>query len=189
MTGKVAVRGCTYADTNVDIADDWDGLSFAYAPALAVAVTLDGMVLDANVVGHGLGYETFSSPVEVDGRRTNLRTTWVESEGEEGGGHYELLGTWGGIDDLNGLADRSMAGLAPGSTVSAISLESGESRGGIVVGGRPEVSEAPLAPGSYEFRFVAIDLMGNEHPSQEVAYEVAEDGTTTVASVGGAPTS
>ena len=82
-----------------------------------------------------------------------------------------------------------MADLTPGSTVSAISLESGESRGGIVVGRRPEVSEAPLAPGSYEFRFVAIDLMGNECPSQEVAYEVAEDGTTTVVSVGGVPTS
>ena len=179
----------TYADTNVDIADDWDNLSFTYTPALAVAITLDGMVLDANVVGYGLGYDTFSSPIEVDGKRTNLRTTWVENEEEEDGGHYELLGTWGGIDDLNGLADRSMADLAPGSTVSAVSLESEELREGIVVGKQPKVSETPLAPGSYEFRFVAIDLMGNEYPSQEVAYKVAEDGTTTIVSVGGVPTS
>ena len=144
----------TYTDTNVDIADDWDNLSFTYAPALAVAITLDGMVLDANVVGYGLGYETFSSPIEVDGKRTNLRTTWVENEEEEDGGHYELLGTWGGIDDLNGLADRSMADLAPGSTVSAISGEASEPKQEErcklakdevdgVTGGRPPVHVPP----------------------------------------------
>ena len=43
--------------------------------------------------------------------------------------------------------------------------------------------------GVWKARFVAIDLMGNEYPSQEVAYEVAEDGTTTIVSVGGVPTS
>ena len=177
----------TYTDTNVDFADDWDNLSFTYTPALAVAITLDGMPLDANVVGYGLGYETFSSPVEVDGKATNLRTTWVEDAAEEDGGHYELLGTWDGIDDLCGLADRSMADLEAGSTVEAISLESGSARGSVVVGERPEVSEAPLAPGSYEFRFVGLDLMGNEYRSQEVAYEVAEDGTTRIVSVGGKP--
>ena len=177
----------TYHDTNVDITDDWDNLSFTYTPALAVAITLDGMVLDADVVGYGLGYETFSSPVEVDGRKTNLRTTWIENEAEEGGGHYELLGTWDGIDNLNGLADRSMADLEAGSTVEAILLESGDGRGSVVIGDRPEVSESPLAPGSYEFRFVGIDLMGNEYPSRAVAYEVADDGITNIVSIGGTP--
>ena len=177
----------TYHDTNVDIVDDWEKLSFTYNPSLAVAITLDGMVLDANVVGYGEGHETFSSPVEVDGHRTNLRTMWVENDQEEGGGHYELLGIWDGIDDLNGLADRSMDDLRAGSTVAAVSLESDEERDRVQVGAQPKVSEAPLAPGSYEFRFVGIDLMGKEYPSQKVVYEVAEDGSTNIISVGGTP--
>jgi hypothetical protein len=177
----------TYHDTNVDISDDWDNLTFTFTPAMAVAITLDGMVLDANVVGYGEGSVTFSSPVEVNGKKTNLRTTWLYNDQEEGGGHYELLGTWDGIDDLNGLADRSMDDLKAGSMVAAISLESGEARERVSVGVQPHVSEIPLAPGSYEFRFVAIDLMGKEYPSQVVAYEVAEDGTTKIISVGGTP--
>ena len=177
----------TYYDTNVDIVDDWEKLSFTYNPSLAVAITLDGMVLDANVVGYGEGHETFSSPVEVDGHKTNLRTMWVENDQEEGGGHYELLGIWDGIDDLNGLADRSMDDLRAGSTVAAVSLESDEERDRVQVGAQPKVSEAPLAPGSYEFRFVGIDLMGKEYPSQKVVYEVAEDGSTKIISVGGTP--
>jgi hypothetical protein len=177
----------TYHDTNVDISDDWENLSFTYTPALAVAITLDGMVLDANMVDYGEGSETFSSPVEVDGKKTNLRMTWFSNDQEEGGGHYELLGTWDGIDNLNGLADRSMDDLKPGSTVAAVSLESGEARERVSVGAQPKVSEVPLAPGSYEFRFVAIDLMGKEYPSQAIAYEVAGDGTTKIVSVGGTP--
>ena len=177
----------TYSDTNVDFSDDWDNLSFTYTPANAVTITLDGMVLDANVVGYGIGYETFSSPVEVDGKKTNLRTTWVVDEKEEDGGHYELLGTWDGIDDLNGLADRSMTDLAPGSKVTAVSLGGGSERGSVTVGDQPKVDDAPLAPGAYEFRFIGIDLMGKEHPSQTVAYEVAADGTTKIISVDGKP--
>ena len=34
----------SYQDTNVDISDDWDNLTFVYNPAHAVAITLDGMV-------------------------------------------------------------------------------------------------------------------------------------------------
>lgn len=173
----------TYYDSNVDFADDWDNLSFTYTPAAAVAITLDGLVLDADVVGYGIDYETFSSPVEVDGKRTNLRTVWVVDEQEEDGGHYELLGTWDGIDDLSGLADRSMADIEPGSEVAAVSLESGDVRGSVTIGKRPEVGEAPLAPGTYEYRFVGIDLMGNEYPSQAVTYEVLADGTTKILSV------
>ena len=177
----------TYYDTNVDFTDDWDNLSFTYTPADAVAITLDGMVLDANVVGYGIGYETFSSPVEVDGKKTNLRTTWVVNKEEKDGGHYELLGTWDGINDLNGLADRSMADLEPGSKVTAVSLEGGDERGSITVGNQPKVGEVPFAPGTYEFRFIGIDLMGKEYPSQTVAYEVAADGTTKNISVDGKP--
>ncbi len=176
----------TYYDSNVDFADDWENLSFTYTPAATVAITLDGMVLDAGVVGYGVDYETLSSPVEVDGKRTNLRTTWVVNEEEEEGGHYELLGTWDGIDNLSGLADRSMADLEPGSEVAAVSRESGDVRESIVVGERPKVDEVPHAPGTYEFRFIGIDLMGNEYPSQPVTYEVAADGTTRILSVGDA---
>jgi hypothetical protein len=176
----------TYADTNVDIHDDWEGLTFTYDPSKAVAITLDGMPLDASVIGYGSGFQTFSSPVQVNGRTTNLRTSWIMDDGKNGG-HYEVLGTWDGIDELTGLADRSLDDLENGAEVGAVSKETGEVRDHITLGPTPTVDEVPMAPGSYECWFVALDLLGNEHESSKVTYEVLNDGTTRIMAVGGVP--
>lgn len=44
-----------------------------------------------------------------------------------------------------------------------------------------------MEPGTYECWFVAMDLLGNEWPSDRVEYEVSEDGVTTIRTVGGEP--
>jgi hypothetical protein len=103
------------------------------------------------------------------------------------GGHYEVLGTWDGIDELTGLADRSLDDLENGAEVGAVSKETGEVRDHITLGPTPTVDEVPMAPGSYECWFVALDLLGNEHESSKVTYEVLNDGTTRIMAVGGVP--
>ena len=167
----------------MDIYDDWDNLTFVYDPSKAVAITLDGMPLDASVVGYGDGYQTFSSPVQVDGRTTNLRTSWMR-DGKDGG-RYQILGTWDGIDGLTGLADRSFGDLDPDADVAAISKETGDIREYVTLGSSPTVDEAPLAPGTYECWFVALDLLGNEYPSHKAEYEVLQDDTTVIRTVDG----
>jgi hypothetical protein len=56
-----AVDG-SFRDTNVDIADDWKKLTFSYGPGHAVAITLDGMVLDDTPIEYREGYELLSAP-------------------------------------------------------------------------------------------------------------------------------
>lgn len=178
-----AVDG-SYQDTNVDITDDWDNLTFAYNPAGAVAITLDGMVLDATVVSYEAEYTVFSAPVVVNDEDANLRISWVWNAEEPGGGHYELLGVWNGIDHVTGIADRSSDSFDPGSTVGARSLRTGEVREEVVVGKQIELSEIPLSPGRYTCYFVALDLMGNEYYSDPCTYEVDADGNTKIVQVG-----
>ena len=178
-----AVDG-SYRDTNVDISDNWDNLTFAYNPATAVAITLDGMVLDASIVAYEHEYEVFSAPVVVDGEETNLRIAWIWDESETAGGYYKLLGVWNGIDYVTGVTDRPADGLRRGSTVEALSTDTGEARQKIVVGKEVKLSNVPLAPGRYECHFVAQDLMGNEYPSDTCTYEVDNEGTTHMVSIG-----
>lgn len=178
-----AVDG-SFRDTNVDIADDWKKLTFSYGPGHAVAITLDGMVLDDTLIEYREGYELFSAPVLVDGEEKYLRIAWIWDESEEEGGHYELLGVWNGVDHLTGIADRSADELEPGSTVGALSLGTGDVREKIVVGDEVTISDTPIAPGEYECHFVALDLRGNEYDSDTCTYEVAADGTITMKSIG-----
>lgn len=174
----------SYQDTNVDIDDDWDNLTFAYNPATAVAITLDGMVLDASVIAYEYEYTVFSAPVTVNGDEAYLRIAWIWDDSEPDGGHYELLGVWNGVDHVTGIADRSADGLEPGSVVGACSLRTVTVREEVVIGNEVKLSETKLAPGSYECYFVAIDLMGNEYTSDVCDYEVDANGNTKIVSIG-----
>ncbi len=178
-----AVDG-SYQDTNVDIDDDWDHLTFAYNPTGAVAITLDGMVLDAEIVSYEYEYDIFSAPVTVDGEDAYLRIVWFWNNEEPNGGHYELLGVWNGVDHVTGIADRVEDDIPSGTTVGARSMRSGEVREEVVVGDEFELSETPLKPGRYECHFVALDLEGNEYQSDVCTYEVDKNGDTTIIAIG-----
>ncbi len=178
-----AVDG-SYQDTNVDIDDDWDNLTFAYNPAGAVAITLDGMVLDASVISYEEDYVVFSAPVTVDGEDAYLRIAWIWNFDEPDNGHYELLGVWNGVDHVTGMADRTEDSLPAGSTVGARALHSETVREEVVVGDEVKISETALAPGTYDCYFVALDLKGNEYRSDICTYEVDADGKTKIISIG-----
>ena len=166
----------TYCDNNIDIQDDWDNLTFAYSPELAVAITLNGMVLDAEAISYNFGYTIFSCPITLNGEKTNLRICWISNEYEDDGGHYELLGVWNGIDHVTGISDRMTVSLEEGDEIGARSLETDDVREKITIEGDIVIDDIPLEPGDYECWFMAIDLYGNEYQSSVASYKVTEDG-------------
>lgn len=165
-----------YCDNNIDIYDDWDNLTFAYSPELSVAITLNGMVLDAEVISYNYEQTVFSCPITLDGEKTNLRICWISNEDEEDGGHYELLGVWNGIDHVTGISDRMTVNLEEGDEIGARSLETDDVREKITLDGEIVIDDIPMEPGDYECWFMAIDLYGNEYQSAVASYKVTEDG-------------
>ena len=165
-----------YCDNNIDIQDDWNNLTFAYSPELAVAITLNGMILDAEVISYNYGQTIFSCPITLNGEKMNLRICWFTNEDEEDGGHYELLGVWNGIDHVTGISDRMTVNLEAGNVIGARSLETDDVREKITLEGDIVIDDTPMKPGDYECWFVAIDLYGNEYRSSIASYQVTEDG-------------
>ena len=174
----------SYSDTNVDMEDDWDNLTFSYNPSLAVAITLDGMVLDAQTIAYDEDYILFSCPVTLNGEDAYLRIGWFwddeNNENADLSGHYELIGIWNGIDHVSGLSDRFLEKLSDGDEVCARSLETGEVRGRVIIQGEPVIDDIPMKPGHYECWFVALDLYGNEYRSDTIRYKVTKKGTEII---------
>jgi hypothetical protein len=178
-----AVDG-SYQDANVRFTGNWDDLAFTYDPADSAVITLNGMALDTEVVANEQDYVEFSSPVCVNGEHADLRIAWIKDDTEEDSGRYELLGVWHGISHVTGVEGRSSFDIAPGSRVEARSLSTDEARGEVIVRRKIEIAKAPLPPGAYECRFVALDLMGEEHAGAVCRYEVNAEGDTSMPSVG-----
>lgn len=177
-----AVDG-SYQDTNVRFTANWDDLTFTYDPADSAAIALNGMVLDTEVVANEQDYVELSSPVCVNGEDADLRIAWFKDEAEEDGGRYELLGIWRGISHVTGVEGRMSYGIESGSLVEARSLATDEVRGEVIVEDEIEIAQAPLLPGTYECRFVALDLMGKEYAGAVCRYEVNAEGDTSMLSV------
>jgi hypothetical protein len=174
----------SYADTNGDMKGSWEILSFSYPPEEAVAITLNGMVLDAELISYDESYELFSCPVVIDDEDMYLRILWTWNYEEPGNGHYDLVGVWNGVDHTSGMAGRSDIELVPGSIVEARKLSDDSIRGQVKIGDTIEISEQPLPPGTYKSRFVAMDLRGNEYPSSTYTYKIDEQGNTQNISIG-----
>ena len=174
----------SYEDHNVDRIDDWENLSFAWQPQYAVEVLLNGMPIDVQSISYTNDYIVFSSPVRINGEGAFLRICWVVDEEDPEGGYYELLGVWNGVDHANGLVERMLDSLEPGDEVEALSLDGEESRGFITVEDEIEITDAPMEPGEYECRFMALDLYGRRYPSALCRYTVDESGEVAVSMPG-----
>lgn len=172
-----------YEDTNVDMEDDWENLTFGRDPGWAMAITLNGVALDAQTIAYDFDHILFSCPVTLNGEESNLRIAWMweDTTGQEG--HYELLGAWNGVDHVSGLSDRLEDTLSPGDVVGARSLTTGEVRETVTLDGEPVIDEAPMEPGIYECWFVAMDLHGKEYPSDVLTYQVTEEGKIEIIAI------
>lgn len=166
------VDGAPLVQTDVDIGDDWEGGTFRTSLGAGACMTLDGLELDARLVeaGYKDNYLVYTAPITVNGSETNLRFAWIYDDEESAAGHYEILGTWNGIDRVTGLSDRSLVPLTPGDVVGALSSSTGRVRGEVTVGEQTCVSEAAFAPGTYQTRFIVVDLYGGEHPGNAITW-------------------
>lgn len=170
-----------YEDTNVDIEDDWENLTFGYDPGWARAITVNGMALDAQTIGYDYDHILFSCPITRNGENSYLRIAWFWDSYDDG--HYELLGVWNGVDHVTGVSDRIEDTLSPDDIVGAVSLTTGAVRGTVTAGAEPIIDEIPMEPGTYECWFVAMDLHGNEYPSSVLTYRVGNAGGTEIISI------
>ena len=84
------------------VEDNFDGYWFSLP---------DGQCLCVYLIEEYDGYDLFTSPVEVNGRKTNLRFTWDYNTGK-----VEVLDLWDGVNE-NGVAARPGESVKPGDRI------------------------------------------------------------------------
>lgn len=153
------------------------------------------------------GYSIYLSPVLLNGNRTNLILQWTVEETEENGGHYEIIGTYVGVDPTTGMSSRTMRSLRSGDVVEPLYLQvkdedvlseedvefsdetatyvSGEK---VMIGSEPKVESGLLdAEDRYLYQFYVIDIYGNQQtfvPTEMHVGEEPEETESEEASVG-----
>ena len=100
--------------TDNDIDAYWDEGVF-YDNFRGVWLTINGEYCAPILIESQDDYNLYTIPIQLNGKRTNLRVMYViESEDEDGvTGSYEVLGVWDGTDDVTGVTARDIT-PAPG---------------------------------------------------------------------------
>ncbi len=173
---------CMGEDNDLDF--DWDSLTFT-SNFRGIWLALDGVYLNYSVVDSNRDHIIFSAPVNVNGKRSNLRFMFVWDDGYSGGGYYKVIGLWDGLDE-NNLADKNITPLKEGDKItilrkeidpehdcamSEIPLSEGETvtigeNGGVI-------DERPLSEqNQYRYVFIADDIFGNRFYSDTASLEM-----------------
>ena len=173
---------CLGEDNDID--SDWDNLTFT-SNFRGVWLALDGVYLNYSVIDSSRDYIIFSAPVNVNGKRSNLRFMFVWDDNFTGGGYYKIIGLWDGLDE-NNLADKQITPLSPGDeitvlqkrvdpetdvTISDAPLSEGDT---VIIGENGgEIRELPLTDdGYYRYVFIADDIFGNRFYSNTANFEM-----------------
>ncbi|MDO4283806.1 MAG: clostripain-related cysteine peptidase [Eubacteriales bacterium] len=139
-------------------------------------------------------YAIFLSPVILNGNQTNLVIQWIVDDTEEYGGHYEILGTYAGVDPETGLSSRTMRKLQSGDTVQpmyvlvatedVLSEEDVEFSdetmtfvygSSVIIGPEPEIECRQLEEGdTYYYQFYVIDIYGNQQTFVPTQMQIGE---------------
>ena len=137
----------------------------------------NGQDLATYIVDITADYVVYSSPVYLNGERTNLRMrqTWD--------GTVTVEGAWAGIDE-NGSSSREIIKLQDGDEIVpfyySYSVETGEegSYTGLtfIVDGELVIGYDTLEEGDYYYAFCIDDIYGNDYTTDFVTFYVDEDG-------------
>lgn len=163
---------------------DWDQLTFT-SNFRGIWLALDGVYLNYSVVESSEEHILFSAPVEVNGKRTNLRFMFIWDDDYTGGGYYKTIGLWDGLDE-NNLADRQITPLKEGDqvtvlrkevdlqndvTISNASLSRGET---VTIGPSGGVIEelSLVDTSQYRYVFIADDIFGNRIYSNTAYFQM-----------------
>lgn len=154
-----------------EFADNFDGMWLALS---------DGQLLPTYIAGFGEDYVIYTSPVSLNGERTNLRIR------QYGDYTVEIEGAWDGIDE-NGIAAREIRPLAAGDVIVPVyetllmdSDDNGEYVGNeyTVVGGG-DITYAYLPAADYFYGFSIDDVYGDFFLTDVVVFTVDEEGNIT----------
>ena len=147
------------------VEDNFDGYWFALP---------DGQSLCVYLIDEYDGYDLFTSPVEVNGRKTNLRFTWDYATG-----NVQVLDLWDGINE-NGIAARPGESLMPGDRIvplydaySNVSNDEFYYHGDAYVWRAGDQPGFELLPdGNYLYGFCINDIYGGYYLTDFVTFTV-----------------
>lgn len=164
--------------TDNDITKDWENLFFK-SNFKGTTVALDEHKLFYTTTSSDERHVSYSSPVKVNGERTNLKFVFVRNETIPDGGYYMLVGLWKGYDE-NGLPDNDIVSLQKGDIIQVVTdvvIENGKtienySEEFTISDNGGKITELPLDGKEYQYVFAATDIFGNTYTSDIATLEM-----------------
>ena len=161
-----------------DIYEDYEHLSF-HSNFRGFWLALNGCKLFVTPVEITDEYIIFTSPIELNGEKTNLRFAFVWENINEGIGYYKVLGAWNGLHPVTGMADKEIVKLKADDVISVYypyqTLTMGPDGLPVmsellqyvqqVPPGEYVITEEPLESTDYLYQFVITDIFGGKHYS------------------------
>ena len=168
--GTMLELGETY-----DISADWENGVFADQFGGYWLSLPNGTLLSMFIVGSEDGRAIYTSPVELNGKRTNLRVIQTAND-------LYVEGAWDGIDE-NGMASREIRKLQPGDQIAPVyyllddSADEKTQTGDVYQWSDGDsVIYAMLPNSDYYYAFSIDDVYGDYFLSDPVVFTVADEG-------------
>jgi hypothetical protein len=141
-------------------------------------LAIDGNYVSATLTEEGDGYNLYYIPINLNGERTGLLVEYDYSTNEFG-----VLCAWDENDTTTGMAGRTGRLLQGGDEVQflfpATNTQTGEQSiiplGTMAWHEDPKVAYEDLGDGTFAFRYVITDVLGNEQKT-DLVYERFENG-------------
>lgn len=140
---------------------NWDGGIFKYTQNGKV-LSLCGKNITSRLVGHYDGYDIYSTPVILNGERSNIRIKHNLEKDK-----YEIIGAWGGIDLENGRAYKGIRKVGFFDRITPILTvydkehqKNNYATGSHIVKMFGGVREKNLSNGNYVFEYELTDIYG-----------------------------
>ena len=158
-----------------DVYADWDSGYFGDNFDGKWLSLPDGSLLSMYIVEAGEDSTVYTSPIELNGKRTNLRIV-------QSGDSVKIEGAWDGIDE-NGMAAREVRKLKAGDKIAPIyyilgddDSESSYTAEAYEWADGDNVTYAQLPNGDYYYAFSIDDVYGDYYLSDPVVFTVDDDG-------------
>ncbi len=168
--GQFLELGETY-----DVYADWDSGYFGDNFDGMWLSLPDGSLLSMYIVEADDDYTVYTSPIELNGKRTNLRIV-------QSGDSVKIEGAWDGIDE-NGMAAREVKKLKAGDKIAPIyyilgddDSESTYTADAYEWADGDNVIYAQLPNGDYYYAFSIDDVYGDYYLTDPVVFTVEDDG-------------
>lgn len=161
--------------------DDWEAGLFT-SDFNGYWIALDGELLQSHPVDETDNSLIFSAPILLNGEPTNLRFAYVfdkqiEKACEALDGHYEILGTWSGLDQDTGMSKADLAHVDVGDEITIMREGlTGELERGATLSyqSNSAIHDRPIEEGTYLYRFIITDIFGNIYASNTATFEVKQ---------------